>query len=130
MSDLESSIFARIIAAKVSGSLSIIGSGLIIRDVFSRWRQRKKEESLPMVSRLILSMSVADLFNSFFIHFLGTWMVPHEVLDEGFDVPLTAGNDATCTIQAFLSGLLTLASSATNATLALACKWIYFDPFY
>jgi len=117
-SSLERSIFARIIAAKVSGALSMIGSFLIIIDVAKKWRRRKNQGTLPTVSRIILGMSLADLWNSFFVHFLGTWMVPNEILDEGFPIPLTAGNKATCTVQAYFSSAFSLAGSGTNATLA------------
>mmetsp|Transcript_1181 Transcript_1181/g.2448 ORF Transcript_1181/g.2448 Transcript_1181/m.2448 type:complete len:446 (+) Transcript_1181:65-1402(+) len=118
---LESSFLARIIMAKASGVLSMIGSGLIIRDVIFRWKRRKhKDESLPTVSRVILSMSLLDFGNSFIVHFVGTWMVPDGIIDDSFPIPLTAGNEMTCTAQAFFSSLFSMAGCSSNATLAFA----------
>ncbi|KAL7460745.1 hypothetical protein ACHAXS_001189 [Conticribra weissflogii] len=119
----EESYLAKVIAAKISGFFSMIGSGLIIRDVILRWRRRKEKQFLPIVPRMILSMSVADFFTSFFVHFIGTWMVQKgdvTILDETFPIPLATGNDTTCKIQAFIWSLFTLAGISTNATLATA----------
>lgn len=121
----EESYLAKVIAAKISGLLSLIGSGFIIRDVILRWRRRKEQQFLPIVPRMILSMSVADFFTSFFVHFIGTWMVPKgdvTILDETFPIPLATGSDETCKIQAFIWSLFTLAGISTNATLATACE--------
>ncbi len=119
---LEFSFFARTIIAKISGLLSMIGSGLIIHDVVSRWRRRKDRETLPTVSRVILSMSLADLGSSFIAHFIGTWMVPPGVVDDSFPIPLAAGNEATCTAQAFISSVFILSGASSNGSLALACE--------
>jgi len=114
---------AKIIAAKTSGSISMIGSGLIIRDVILRWHRRKENQFLPIAQHIILSMSIADLFNSCFVHFLGTWMVPKgdiTISDEKYPIPLAAGNETTCHIQAFIWDLFTIAGCSSNATLATA----------
>lgn len=116
---------AEVVAAKISGILSMIGSGLIIRDVILRWRRRKERQFLPIVSRIVLSMSIANLFNSCFVHFAGTWMVPKgnaKVLDETFPIPLATGNDLTCKVQAIFWSLFSLTGGCTNGTLATACK--------
>ncbi len=121
--------FATVIAAKVSGSLSMLGSGLIIRDVMTRLRRRRQQQYLPIKQRIILGMSIADLFSSFVVHFLGTWMVPKgnvTILGETFPIPLAAGNEVTCNIQAFAWDLFILAGCSSNATLALACEKSYF----
>ncbi len=122
---IEKIYLAKVIAAKTSGLLSMIGSGLIIRDLILRWRRRKENQSLPIVQRIILSMSIADLFTSCFVHFLGTWMVPKgdmTISDKKYLVPLAAGNETTCHIQAFIWDLFTIAGCTSNATLALACE--------
>mmetsp|Transcript_26708 Transcript_26708/g.55055 ORF Transcript_26708/g.55055 Transcript_26708/m.55055 type:complete len:352 (-) Transcript_26708:477-1532(-) len=113
---------AKVIAAKTSGSISMIGSGFIIRDVMLRWQRRKEHQFLPIVHRIILSMSIADLFTSCFVHILGTWMVPKgnvTMLDESFLIPLAAGNETTCNAQAFIWDLFTLAGCCSNAMLAV-----------
>jgi len=124
---IEKIYLAKVIAAKTSGLLSTIGSGLIIHDVILRWRRRKENQFLPIVQRIILSMSVADLFTSCFVHFLGTWMVPKgdiTISDEKYPIPLAAGNETTCHIQAFIWDLFTIAGCSSNATLATACQYI------
>jgi len=116
---------AKVIAAKTSGSISMIGSGFIIRDVMLRWQRRKEHQFLPIVHRIILSMSIADLFTSCFVHILGTWMVPKgnvTMLDESFLIPLAAGNETTCNAQAFIWDLFTLAGCCSNAMLAVTCE--------
>lgn len=119
---LESSFLTRTIIAKVSGLLSMVRSGLIIHDVVSRWRRRKDREALPTVSRVILSMSLADLGSSFIAHFIGTWMVPSGIVDDSFQIPLAAGNEATCIAQAFISSVFILSGASSNGSLALACE--------
>lgn len=125
---IEKIYLAKVIAAKTSGSISMIGSGLIIRDVILRWHRRKENQFLPIAQRIILSMSIADLFTSCFVHFLGTWMVPQgdiTISDEKYPIPLAAGNETTCHIQAFIWDLFTIAGCTSNATLATACQYIF-----
>eukprot|EP00568_Trieres_chinensis_P016887 CAMPEP_0183327684 /NCGR_PEP_ID=MMETSP0160_2-20130417/83893_1 /TAXON_ID=2839 ORGANISM="Odontella Sinensis, Strain Grunow 1884" /NCGR_SAMPLE_ID=MMETSP0160_2 /ASSEMBLY_ACC=CAM_ASM_000250 /LENGTH=93 /DNA_ID=CAMNT_0025495823 /DNA_START=34 /DNA_END=312 /DNA_ORIENTATION=- len=77
------------IIPKISGSLSIIGSFLIIRDIIKKWRKvRLSNNHLPFTTRIVLNMSIADLGSSFWGHFLGQWF--------------GAQNDSTCASQAFL----------------------------
>jgi len=88
------------ITPKVSGSLSIIGSILIIRDVIKHWRSSSghNHHQISATSRVLLSMSIADIGSSFFAHFLSTWMVPPS---DDINIALAEGNETTCTIQAF-----------------------------
>ncbi len=108
------------VAPKVSASLSIIGSSFIIRDVLKQRRRRRRshqvEQCLPATSRVILSMSVADLGSSFFAHFLSTWMVPRGT----YDAALAAGNVGTCKAQAYFYELFIYASLLSSALLAMA----------
>ncbi len=117
--------FAAVIAAKVSGSLSMIGSGLIIYDVILRWRRQREQRYLPIKQRIILSMSIADLTSSFIVHLLGTWMVPKGevfIFGETIPIPLAAGSEVTCNIQAFVWDVCILAGCSSNATLAITCE--------
>lgn len=127
MSPSQTSTFLeQVIAAKISGLLSMIGSAFIIRDVVTRWRRKKSDQSLASIPRIILSMSIADLLNSFFVHFLGPWMVPKEKMgfDEYYYLPESlsvGGTDGTCATQAFLVNSTQITAVLTNATLAYAC---------
>ena len=119
----EQANLAMVIASKISGALSIIGSSFIVRDVYKRWRikagRANNNEKLATTTFLVLSMSVADLGSSFFAYFLGSWMAPRE---GGF--PGAAGNGATCTAQAFMFGMFFSAGGLSNGTLSLTCKFI------
>jgi len=63
---------AMVITSKVSSSLSLGGSTLIVRDVVKKWRKKKDNEHLPTTTWLVLSMSIADIGTSFFVHFIGS----------------------------------------------------------
>ena len=108
------------ITPKVSGSLSIIGSILIIRDVVKHCRQGgsgHNHHEISATSRVLLSMSIADIGSSFFAHFLSTWMVPPS--DE-INIALAGGNQTTCTIQAFTYELFFYAAIWSYSLLAVA----------
>ena len=120
----EQTNLAMVIASKISGALSITGSSFIIRDVSKRWRKkigRVNNETLATTTFLVLSMSLADLGSSFFAYFLGSWMAPKE---GGF--PGAAGNEATCTAQAFMFNMFFTAGGYSNGMLSLTCE---FCPF-
>ena len=106
------------ITPKVSGSLSIIGSILIIRDVVKHWRSSSGHNyhQISATSRVLLSMSIADLGSSFFAHFLSTWMVP---TSDDVNIALAGGNETTCTIQAFTYELFFYAAIWSYALLAV-----------
>ena len=79
---------AMVIAGKVGGIISIIGSSFIIRDVWKRYRKLKlvrqqgdnnddeegggEETIMPVTVWMVLQMSVADIGTSFFGFFLGS----------------------------------------------------------
>jgi len=105
------------ITPKVSGSLSIIGSILIIRDVVKHWQSSSGHHQISATSRVLLSMSIADLGSSFFAHFLSTWMVPPS---DDINIALAEGNETTCTIQAFTYELFFYAAIWSYSLLAVA----------
>lgn len=91
---------------KIGGVLSMVGSIYIIYDILQSPSQRRK-----MVNKIMLVLSISDVFYSLFTHFLGTWLIPH---GESFG---SAGNKASCTFQ----GLISQFCGSTvyyNATLA------------
>ncbi len=125
-SSQESTFLEQVVTAKISGLLSTIGSASIIRDVVSRWWRKKNDQTLASIPRIILSMSISDLLNSFFVHILGPWMVPKEKMgfDEYYNLPESlakGGTDGTCAVQAFVVNATQITSVLTNATLAFAC---------
>mmetsp|Transcript_33283 Transcript_33283/g.68444 ORF Transcript_33283/g.68444 Transcript_33283/m.68444 type:complete len:222 (+) Transcript_33283:239-904(+) len=117
MAPLQDSLnLAIVIIPKVTGSISMIASAFITRSVIQKWRKRGLA-SLPMKSRLVLSMSVADIGSSIFGHILGTWLVPASI--DG-NPPLAAGNQATCNMQSFLFEFLLGAGCFSNLFLAIS----------
>ena len=67
-------------------------------------------------------MCIGDLGSSFFVHFLGTWMVPVE-----WDVPFAVGNQGTCNAQAWLLIFFWSLGFCSNVFLAVCCKWNRMD---
>lgn len=80
------------IIPKVSGSLSMIGCGLVLRDIGKKW------PTIPLTTEIMAHVTVAALFIAFWDSFLSTWMVPKD--SWAF---LAAGNTATCETQGFIS---------------------------
>mmetsp|Transcript_12333 Transcript_12333/g.27797 ORF Transcript_12333/g.27797 Transcript_12333/m.27797 type:complete len:440 (-) Transcript_12333:273-1592(-) len=76
---------------KFSASLSLLGSGWIILEV---WRDRKKQALV--YHRLLLGLSCLDILVSS-AWFLSTWPVPKEATGLVYNV----GNQLTCNIQGF-----------------------------
>jgi len=107
--------YAMVIAAKISGGLSLLGSSLVSRDIIKKIRTQLSTEFQPTTTYLVLSMSVADMGTSFWLHILGSWMVPS---GDGF--PLAAGNEATCQVQATIVTAFFAATTITSSMLALA----------
>ena len=114
------------ILPKISGSLSLIGSFFIARNVYRKWRGQRSNEHLPATIRAVANMTIADMGSSFWAHFMGTWMMPSEYADaQNEDLhykPFAAGNQATCTAQAFLQTFFVFTGGWCNAFLALTCK--------
>lgn len=111
---IDQASLAMVVAAKISGTPSIIGSAFVIRDIVKKWRNNGSDEHLHTTTSLILSMAISDLGSSFFMHFLGSWLLPKE---SGF--PLAAGNEATCTMQSVLFYLFFISAAVINSMLAL-----------
>ena len=118
---------AMVIAGKISGGLSVVGSSLIIRDICMRFKRKQRRSSLqrsgstsstissplPTTAWLVLSMSIGDVVSSFFAFFIGSWMIP------AGDFPLSSGNQATCDAQAFIFNTFFGSSNMTNGLMAL-----------
>lgn len=104
---------AVVIVPKITATLSITGSSLIVRDVLLRKENRRRR--LKITTTLIVTfMSILDVIYSIVVHFLGTWMIPRETGVWG-----AAGNQGTCTFQGFISSFLAGATTALNTTLAV-----------
>jgi len=96
------------IVPKINGFLSMIGSIYIIYDIFQSQSQRRK-----MINKIMLVLSISDVFYSLFTHILGTWLVPR---GQSYG---SAGNEATCTFQGSVSEFCG-STVYYNATLALS----------
>lgn len=83
---------------KVGGILSIIGSILILRDVFLKFKEHK---TIPLTTKMMTLITVANLFLGFWENFLSTWMVPRDSM-----AFMASGNVTTCNLQAFISVLM------------------------
>ena len=79
-----STLKAFAIIPKVGGSLSIIGSCLILCDVGRKW------QNVPLATEVVAHITVANLFIAFWECFLSTWMVPR-----GSPAYMARGNVAT-----------------------------------
>ncbi|CAB9523100.1 expressed unknown protein [Seminavis robusta] len=85
------------IVPKITGGLSIAGSGWISCQILADPKKRHKT-----YHRLVLLMSLCDLVSSF-SYFLSTWPIPQGV-NQGWKSPYhfhAVGNAATCTAQGF-----------------------------
>ena len=109
------------IVPKISGLLSMAGSFFIARDVMKKWMVRSA--TLRISSKIMLNLSIGDFCSSFIWHCLSTWMVPRDTPAEY--VTYAMGNDATCTVQGFLGGLMISVSLLANVLLAVACEYLY-----
>ncbi|KAL7527032.1 hypothetical protein ACHAWF_002008 [Thalassiosira exigua] len=100
------------IIPKVGGTLSMVASTFIVRDVALRWRSSRR--SVPLTSAVVGCISVADWLYAFFGAFLSTWMAPS---DSGHY--LASGNARTCAAQGFIVTLTVGASMSYYAALML-----------
>ncbi len=83
------------ICMRVSGSLSFIGSTLIVIHII-----RSHKRLSTIFHRLMLGLSIGDILSSFFSFVLGSSMVPREM---SYWVVGARGNVTSCTIQGFVS---------------------------
>lgn len=95
---------------KISGSLSILGSGFIVLEFLRDGKKRGQ-----IYHRLLLGMSSFDILASFFMA-MSTWLAPSES-----DVVWAAGTRGTCQTQGFM---ITLASSSLLYNLWLAVYYV------
>jgi len=93
--DFDSHEKAFAVIPKIGGVLSIIGSLLILRDVFLKFKEHK---TIPLTTKIMTLITVANLALGFWENFLSTWMVPKD--SKAF---LASGNVTTCNLQAFIS---------------------------
>mmetsp|Transcript_13121 Transcript_13121/g.19419 ORF Transcript_13121/g.19419 Transcript_13121/m.19419 type:complete len:380 (+) Transcript_13121:30-1169(+) len=78
---------------KTGAFLSIVGSSLIVSDVAKKVRNGKETDPYQ---RIMVGLSTLDVLVSFFVLFLGTWMVPKET---GW--LWAVGNTSSCSAQGF-----------------------------
>jgi hypothetical protein len=111
---------ALILTVKFTGLVSIIGSGMIIRDILSPKKVRNgrvldiKTKLKSMTRRILLLMSICDIIYGFFAWIMGSWMVPSST--KAF---WAAGNQATCRAQGFLQLWFYGSSTLLNASLSI-----------
>mmetsp|Transcript_31206 Transcript_31206/g.35881 ORF Transcript_31206/g.35881 Transcript_31206/m.35881 type:complete len:382 (+) Transcript_31206:252-1397(+) len=96
-----------IILPKITGTMSTIGSSYIIYDVAKSLTKRENP-----FNRIMLGMSIADLFSSFFVYFLSSWPIP-----KGYNI-YAAGNIRTCDAQGFLGHIGLISNPLYNCSLA------------
>lgn len=103
-----------VILPKISGILSIIGSGLLARHV-----ARKGFKDASLSSRMLFGISTVDIISSFFVHFLSSWMAPR-----GSGLTFAAGNIATCSFQGFVLVFDLIFFATAYSELAIICEHI------
>ena len=120
-------MIATTIIPKVMSSLSIIGSLLMIHDIYNKHKRQKvncnnnnntgsgrklTDHHLPMTAKCVVNMCITDIGSSFWSHLLGTWMMPTYITTW----PYTVGNDATCSTQAVFMTIFVYASALEDDT--------------
>mmetsp|Transcript_21028 Transcript_21028/g.35928 ORF Transcript_21028/g.35928 Transcript_21028/m.35928 type:complete len:394 (-) Transcript_21028:33-1214(-) len=93
--DFDSHEKAFAVIPKIGGVLSIIGSLLILRDVFLKFKEHK---TIPLTTKIMTLITVANLALGFWENFLSTWMVPKDSI-----AFLASGNVTSCNFQAFVA---------------------------
>ena len=92
------------IIPKIGGGLTIIGSVMILRDIAFKI---KRNRTIPLITKIMTLITVANLFIGFWENFLSTWMVPKDSESiHGSPVFMASGNIATCNTQAFITVLM------------------------
>jgi len=102
------------IIPKFTGMLSFLCSGFLVQHILRSQKQRKSP-----YSRIIVGLSTADMFSSFFGFFLSTWPMPSDTwLAYG-----AAGNTQTCSMQGFFLQLGLCAATLYQAS--LVCYYFF-----
>ena len=81
-----------VLAPKISGTLSVVGSSYIIQDVLRDPQKRKK-----FSARIMLGLSVMDVLSSFSAYILTSWPRP------AGSMPWAIGTVETCDASAFFT---------------------------
>ena len=116
MTNWTATLKAWAILPKVGGSLSTIGSILILRDIAKKW------EKVPLTTEVMALISVANLCIAFWECFLSTWMVPRDSY-----AYMAAGNTATCEAQGFISVMMFIILEISYTILSTLCKSLLDD---
>ena len=109
-----------IFVPKATALLSIAGSAYVIQDVLRDPRKRKEST----FHRLMVGVCISDIIYSFFLWFLGSWVMP-----KGSQL-YAIGNNVTCQISAAFSvaanvhGPLCTCSLATYYLVQLRYNWV------
>jgi hypothetical protein len=103
----ESQLVTISIVQRIMGTISIIGSAYVIQNALRSPQKRKHT-----FHRLMVGLSIADVFISFFNHVLSTSPMP-----KGYHV-LAVGNVATCDVAGFFNTMLVFVTTLYNCSLA------------
>jgi len=101
---------------RISGALSIIGSGCIIYSLLRNRKTlcfKKNGEHQTTISTLLLMLSICDFLSSSVGSFMGTWLNPEGVAWQAM------GNEASCNIQGFFFHTFAQAASFYNTMQAI-----------
>jgi hypothetical protein len=82
------------ILPKIGGSVSLIASSLVIRDIL---KKTKHHDTIPLISAITLAKSIVCCIFSFFGPLMSTWMAPR---GEAF---YAYGTRTTCKLQGFIA---------------------------
>ena len=117
---------AATLAAKYAGGLSLVGSSLIIWNVWHKKRHLKHRLKRPVLLNILLGMSLFDLCSSS-MYIVGSWAIPANEASETVFMP--RGSTFTCTAQGALFQAFEPAIPLYNLSLAsyyyltVKCNW-------
>lgn len=96
---------------KFGGVLSIIATGLTMRDILTRFLHGEK---IRLTSKILFEWALACMGASFWSALISTWMVPEES-----GIYMASGNQNTCTLQGFLDAFFYGTTVLTYTILAI-----------
>lgn len=105
------------ILPKFGGTLSIISSTFLARDIIIN---RHEKKSLSLKNAMLLGISINDIIGCFFSYFMTTWMIPRG------EAPFAAGNQATCNAQGFFVTYHFIYFVTAYTQLCILCEYINF----